>query len=165
MISTECCLLLGSNLGNRKENLLLAKQEIDRNIGAVISQSSIYETQPWQVDALHDNYLNQALIIRTDLTAQAILIILQSIERKLGRQNSIGIQPRLIDIDILLMGNKIINTSDLIIPHPRMHLRAFTLIPLMEVAPYLIHPLLNKNIEELYDDCEDNLDVILLENE
>lgn len=158
-------ILLGSNMGDKKNMLLNAVNDIKKTIGEIITKSSIYETEPWEVDGFQESYLNQVIQINTALTAKNLLIELNKIETKYGRNREIKNSSRTLDLDILFFDNQIINNNDLTIPHPRLHLRNFTLIPLMEIAPYYIHPKLNKNIEELYDECKDPSEVILLENE
>ena len=158
-------ILLGSNMGDKKNMLSNAVNDIKKTIGEIITKSSIYETEPWEVDGFQESYLNQVIQINTTLTAKNLLIELNKIETKYGRNREIKNSSRTLDLDILFFDNQIINNNDLTIPHPRLHLRNFTLIPLMEIAPYFIHPKLNKNIEELYDECKDPSEVILLENE
>lgn len=158
-------ILLGSNMGDKKNMLLNAVIDIKKIIGDIITKSSIYETEPWEVDGFQESYLNQVIQINTNLTAKNLLLELNKIEVKYGRHREIKNSSRTLDLDILFFENQIINSNDLTIPHPRLHLRNFTLIPLMEIAPYFIHPKLNKNIEELYDECKDPSEVILLENE
>lgn len=158
-------ILLGSNMGDKKNMLLNAVNDIKKTIGEIITKSSIYETEPWEVDGFQESYLNQVIQINTTLTAKNLLIELNKIETKYGRNREIKNSSRTLDLDILFFDNQIIHNNDLTIPHPRLHLRNFTLIPLMEIAPYYIHPKLNKNIEELYDECKDPSEVILLENE
>lgn len=158
-------ILLGSNMGDKKNMLLNAVNDIKKTIGDIITKSSIYETEPWGVDGFQESYLNQVIQINTNLTAKNLLLELNKIEIKYGRHREIKNSSRTLDLDILFFENQIINSNDLTIPHPRLHLRNFTLIPLMEIAPYFIHPKLNKNIEELYDECKDPSEVILLENE
>lgn len=162
---SNALILLGSNMGDKKNMLLNAVNDIKKTIGEIITKSSIYETEPWEVDGFQESYLNQVIQINTALTAKNLLIELNKIETKYGRNREIKNSSRTLDLDILFFDNQIINNNDLTIPHPRLHLRNFTLIPLMEIAPYYIHPKLNKNIEELYDECKDPSEVILLENE
>ena len=157
-------LLLGSNLGNRKQQLEEAKINLEREGAAINSYSAYYETEPWQAEG-QANYLNQALCINTAADPLELLALTQNIEIKQGRTNKKSNQARTLDIDILLYDNEVMESEQLTIPHPRMHLRNFTLIPLMEIAGEVIHPKLHKSIEELYEMCSDPSEVYLLDEE
>ena len=149
-------LLLGSNLGNRHSFLNEAIRHIETEIAPVLKRSSVYETQSWgKTDA--PDYLNQVVLLQTDLSAHAVLEKILSIELILGRRREEKWGSRTIDIDILFYGDDIINEPALIIPHPELHNRQFTLAPLAEIAPDLVHPLLNKNILRLKSELKDNL--------
>ena len=156
-------LLLGSNLGDKGNYLQNAAKMIERKIGPVISVSSVYITEPWGFSHTEDFY-NQVLHILTNYSALAVLTSCLDIEELLGRKrNTKNYESRTIDIDLLLYGNEIINQSDLIVPHPQMHLRRFTLEPLCEIAPDLIHPLLKESITQLLAKCPDKSRVEKLE--
>lgn len=150
-------LLLGSNLGMKIENLHSAENEISHNIGIIIKKSSIYQSPPWGFE--HKEYfLNQVLQIKTQQSPEELLNTILNIEKNSGRirsHESKTYQPRKIDIDILFYDRAIIKTDKLVIPHPRLHLRKFTLIPLHEIAPDLIHPIYKKTINELLQLCID----------
>ena len=149
-------LLLGSNLGDRKWFLEQAIKQIEADIAPVIKASAVYETQSWgKTDA--PNYLNQVILLQTDLPAQLILEKILDIERKLGRKREEKWGSRTIDIDILFYGDEIINEPGLHIPHPELHKRRFTLEPLDEIAPDLVHPVLNKKISQLKTELFDDL--------
>ena len=150
-----CFLLIGSNLGNRKENLKKAIKAIEADIGTITAISSIYETEPWGFD--HTIYfLNQAVICSTCLDPSEILSIILSIEESMGRKrSSTEYTARKIDIDILFFNSDVVDQPRLIIPHPRLHLRNFALIPLAEIAPDFIHPVIKKPVDELLKDCPD----------
>ena len=137
---------LGSNLGNRQENLQKAIACLDP--GAV---SSVYETKPWGYSS-ENAFLNQVIRIDTALSPSELLQQIRQIEKSLGREEKTkdGYEDRLIDIDILLYDDLILETEELTIPHPHLHERLFVLEGLNEIAPDLIHPRLNQSIAELY---------------
>ena len=141
-------LLLGSNLGNRKEILDKAIKLLNQKVGIIISQSKDYETAPWGVTDQPD-FLNLVVSIQTRLKPLQILEITQSIENQLGRIRKEKWGARLIDIDILFYGNEIIDEPNLKIPHPLLQERDFALSPLEEIAPDFVHPVLGKTILEL----------------
>ena len=143
-------LLLGSNLGNRKEILEKAIELIAQKVGIIISQSKDYETKPWGVTDQPD-FLNLAIAVYTNQSAWEVLERTQSIENQLGRVRKEKWAARLIDIDILFYGDEIINESDLKVPHPLMQERDFALTPLAEIAPNFVHPILGKTVLELRD--------------
>ncbi len=149
-------LLLGSNLGDRNLLLQQAIKCIEDEIAPVIKQSAVYETQSWGKTDSPD-YLNQVILIETQLSAQIILQKILNIEWKIGRVREEKWGPRLIDIDILFYGDTLIDEYELKVPHPELHKRRFTLEPLAEIAPDFIHPTLNKNILQLKNELKDNL--------
>jgi 2-amino-4-hydroxy-6-hydroxymethyldihydropteridine diphosphokinase len=139
-------LSLGSNLGERQSNLDQALKMISERmrLGKV---SSIYDTEPVGM-VNQPSFLNLACEVITRLTPEGLLALLKGIEQKMGRYSRSG-EPRIIDIDIVLFGDQAVNIPGLIIPHPKMHERAFVLIPLAEIAPDFVHPVLKKTIKEL----------------
>lgn len=142
---------LGTNTGNRKENLTRAIEELSLALGNSIAVSSFIETEPWGFCS-ENKFLNCVAGFSTGKSPMELLDITESIERKLGRssKSANGIyHDRTIDIDILLYGNEIIRNSRLTIPHPLMHKRDFVLVPLCEIAPEAMHPTMNKCIREL----------------
>lgn len=154
-------LSLGSNLGNRMENLSNAVKKLHL-LGNHFCYSSIYKTDPWGFESTEE-FLNMALSFETAICAEDLLPELLSIEQQLGRVrycNEINYESRTIDIDILFFGNQIINNTELRIPHPLLQDRKFVLIPLNEIASELIHPVNNKSIKELLFDCKDVCTVI-----
>jgi 2-amino-4-hydroxy-6-hydroxymethyldihydropteridine diphosphokinase len=149
-------LLLGSNLSDRNLLLKQAIACIEEEIAPVIKRSAVYETQSWGKEDSPD-YLNQVILIQTQLSAQIILQKILNIEWKIGRVREEKWGPRLIDIDILFYGDTLIDDPELQVPHPELHKRRFTLEPLVEIAPDLVHPVLNKNILELKNELKDSL--------
>lgn len=151
-------LLLGSNMGNSTELLSNAIEQIENKIGPLLLQSNLYATAAWGNTSQPD-FLNQVIKIATNLQAAETLETILSIEKKMGRIRTVKNAPRIIDIDILFFNNEIINQSDLIVPHPEIQNRRFVLTPLYEIAPQMIHPVLNKTIEQLLSQCPDQLAV------
>lgn len=147
-------LLLGSNLGNREENLLLARNSITR-IGSIKTLSSVYQTQAWG-NTQQPDFLNQVIQITSTQSSRELLAKIVTIENDMGRLRAEKWGPRIIDIDILFFGQKIVNEPDLSIPHPGIAMRRFTLLPLAEIAPDFIHPFLNKNCAQLLKECPDH---------
>ncbi len=142
-------LSLGTNLGNRENNLITAIRLLHTIRGVtVLRESQIYETSPVKTIA-QPWFLNKVIEVRTTLTPQRLLKLCQKIEVQMGRTKSQHWGPRIIDIDILLYGNQVIEDEDLLIPHPSMHLRKFVLAPLLELYPDFIHPSNNMAITEL----------------
>lgn len=155
-------LCLGANVGDRRQTILAATGLITKHIGKVARKSHLYETQPWgKTD--QDPFINQVLMVNTTLDPRQLLEAITKIERELGRERKEKWGPRVIDIDILLYGKRVVRDKGLEIPHPEMHQRAFVLVPLMELDPELEHPVLHRQIDQLYMECEDESDVVMLE--
>lgn len=160
---TEAHLLLGSNKGNRAEYMAGALKLIEFRCGPVKRQSALYETEPWG-DKQQQAFLNQAVTILTKHAPVDLLQAIKGIEKEAGRTESTRWGPREIDIDILFYGNDVVELPELKIPHPYLHQRRFTLAPMHEIAPELVHPVLQKTIIRLLDECPDNSVVTKLHN-
>ena len=145
-------LALGSNLGNRLASLKNAISNLTPQLD-VKKKSPVYETPPWgHTD--QPQFLNQCVQVETYLEPENLLAHLKRLETVLGREPTFENGPRVIDIDILFYDDLILNTPPLVIPHPRMHTRGFVLVPLNDIAPDVIHPVLGKPISELLLDVE-----------
>lgn len=158
----EIILLLGSNKGNRIGYLSEAVQKISGLSKTPILTSSLYESEPWGFET-ETWFLNMAVQLTSDLTPQDLIKELLNIEFELGRvrkPDSNSYESREIDIDIIFYGSRVIDTTELSIPHPRMHLRRFVLTPVCEICPGFIHPLLSKRVEDLLELCEDKSVVV-----
>ena len=151
-------LLTGGNLGIREENLARARELITMNCGSIIKSSSLYETAAWgKTD--QPAFLNQALEVQTSLTARQLMRCILKVEKTMGRIRKGKYGPRIIDIDMLLFNNEKHNSPFLKLPHPEMQNRRFALLPLAEIAPDIVHPVFNKPITELLNECKDELEV------
>ncbi len=142
-------LSLGSNLGDREQNLRVALERL-KDVGDLTAVSSFYETEPVGF-AAQPWFLNCAVALATDLMPRQLLGRLQTIEHDLGRRRLQSKGPRTLDLDILLFGNSIIDTAGLTVPHPALHERRFVLEPLVEIAPDARHPVFKRTIRELRD--------------
>jgi 2-amino-4-hydroxy-6-hydroxymethyldihydropteridine diphosphokinase len=154
-------LLTGGNLGDREATLTKAKDLIALNCGPILSESPLYETEAWGIED-QELFLNQALKIRTELSAPLLLEEILSIEKQLGRVRQIKYGPRKIDIDILFFDHDVIHEPGLTVPHPHLQTRRFALQCLFDIAPGLVHPLFDKTITRLLAECTDPLKVYKL---
>ena len=151
-------LLLGGNLGDRPAYLQQARDKIATAVGPVMRSSGRYETAAWgKTD--QPAFLNQVLEVQTELSPEQVLQTINAIEYDLGRIRAEHWGSRVIDIDILFYDDLVQQSQRLTIPHPQLHLRRFTLQPLAEIAPQLVHPVLQKSIRELLQECPDKLEV------
>ena len=173
----EVFILLGSNRGNRQDFIVRAVDMIALEVGTILNQSGLYESDPWGFDD-PTPFINQVVEIETEFDPQELLEKLLTIEVKLGRirpfdgcgcgvpakaaagngkkgKESQSYSGRTIDLDILFYGQRLVFTDSLMIPHPRLHERRFTLVPMNEIAPDFVHPLLRQTISVLLHDCRD----------
>jgi 2-amino-4-hydroxy-6-hydroxymethyldihydropteridine diphosphokinase len=151
-------LLTGGNIGDRESMLNQARQLLKEYCGQITAQSSLYETAAWGHTS-QPAFLNQALELSTPLNAKQLIRKILKLEKMMGRERKQKYGPRIIDIDILLFNNETLDISFLKIPHPELQNRRFALLPLSEIAPGIIHPVLNKTISELLNKCSDKLPV------
>ena len=151
-------LLLGSNMGNSQQKLMIAIKNISRQVGYIIRESKLYTTAAWG-NTDQPDFLNQVIIVETKLTALQTIDIILGIEEKMGRVRTKKNAPRIIDIDILFFNKEIIAENNLDVPHPQIENRRFVLIPLNELSPNFKHPVTHKTIHQLLNDCADTLDV------
>ena len=149
-------LLLGSNLGIREEIISSALESIEKTCGPILNKSHLYESASWGLDKQPD-FLNQVVEIETNLDPLTLLEQLLDIEKSFGRKRNVKWGSRSIDIDILYYGDQISMSPRLTVPHPQIAYRRFTLVPLAEILPHFIHPLLNKTHRQLLEECEDQL--------
>lgn len=151
-------LLLGSNQNNPAGQLAKAIKHIESSIGSIKRMSSVYSTAAWG-NTKQPDFLNQVLIVETALTPEVLIHTILAIEAKMGRVRTKKNAPRIIDIDILFYNKKIIQSNDLVVPHPEIQNRNFVLVPLCELSPNLKHPVLHKTIHQLLRISPDRLTV------
>jgi 2-amino-4-hydroxy-6-hydroxymethyldihydropteridine diphosphokinase len=160
MLIQNIFLLTGSNLGDRLSNLVKCAELIEQQAGHIVKRSSVYETAPWgKTD--QDHFLNQALELESALQPQELLTACLAIEKKIGRVRDEKWGSRTIDIDIIYFNDQVIDSDDLKIPHPRIAERRFVLVPICELAPEFMHPILKKTNALLLKECTDALDVAI----
>lgn len=159
-------LLLGSNAGEQLTLLNNAIRLLEEQLGRVQERSRVYETAAWG-DTSQPNYYNQVVTVRSQTDPHKALKTIQQIELELGRTRSSSNQnaSRTMDIDILLIDDLIINTPELTVPHPRLPVRNFALLPLIELAGDMMHPVLQIELDDVYEQCPDDLEVWLLDDE
>jgi 2-amino-4-hydroxy-6-hydroxymethyldihydropteridine diphosphokinase len=148
-------LSLGSNLGEREENIERALSLLTEEGVEIVRASSLYETQPVDFPS-QPWFINQVVKIDAGIEPQDLLILIKGIEKALGRKTMSPKGPRMIDIDILLAEERVIRTRELRVPHPRLDKRNFVLIPFAEIAPEAVHPLLNESIQNLLQKSNDH---------
>lgn len=156
-------LLLGTNLGNKAANLQKALTQLSQKAGSVLKSSAVYETEAWGIEG--DSFLNQVVLLETTLLPDALMEEMLQIESAMGRERSgKGPASRTIDLDILFFNDLVLQSEAVTLPHPRLHLRRFTLVPLNEIAPAHPHPWLGKTVGQLLAECKDLSGVKILEN-
>ena len=153
-------LLLGSNQGDREYYLIEARNRISQLPGKLVQKSGVYETAAWGLED-QASFLNQVVQFSTPLSPTTLLTQINNIEKDLGRLREVKWAARVIDIDILYFDNLVLQTPNLTIPHPHLHERRFTLVPLVELAPNFEHPGIKKTNKELLAACPDKLEVKL----
>jgi deoxyguanosine kinase len=152
-------LSLGGNLHERADILLKARLAILKHCGAIVKASSLYETEAWGSNS-GNAFLNQVIEVKTELSAKILLSELLAIESALGRKRTEDrYADRVIDLDILFYNGECIQLEHLTVPHPQLEFRKFVLVPLCEIAPELVHPVLKKTVSNLLENCRDTLDV------
>lgn len=158
MASESVFILLGSNLGDRQLLVNQASAMIEERCGKIVAKSRLYESEPWGFKSEHW-FLNQVVILSTEMSPDDLMDTLLAIEMELGRDRTTpheGYVSRPIDLDILYWGEDlVVEKQHVIIPHPRLHKRRFTLLPLCDVAPDYVHPILKKTNRQLLDECDD----------
>ena len=151
-------LLLGSNQQDPQKQLGLAQKSIIKKIGHIKRKSAIYQTAAWG-NTNQPDFLNQVVIVQTKLNAMQSMQTILSIEKEMGRLRTVKNAPRIIDIDILFFNKEVIDYKELTVPHPQLQNRRFVLVPLNELSPNFKHPVLKKNIHQLFIHCPDKLNV------
>ena len=151
-------LSVGSNMGDRARNIVQALEALASQGSRVVKQSSLYETEPVELRE-QDWFLNCVVEIETNLRPRELMQVLLRIERSMGRERTVPKGPRVMDLDILLFGSESVHESHLEIPHPRMADRRFVLVPLTEIAPETVHPVMRKTIQQLLEDTPDHSEV------
>lgn len=155
----RACFLIGSNLGDRLVLISKAIGMLHQRLGDNIKVSGVYATAPWGTLS-PEEYLNIAISLDTHYSPLETMQKALQIERELGRiRTGILNEPRSIDIDLVLFGAVTLNTEVVTVPHPRMHLRKFVLLPLSEIEPHMVNPVLQKTVGEMLAECTDNLPV------
>ncbi|HSN08069.1 MAG TPA: 2-amino-4-hydroxy-6-hydroxymethyldihydropteridine diphosphokinase [Hanamia sp.] len=151
-------LITGGNIGDRRKNLEIASALINQRVGGIIKSSKIYETDAWGITE-QPAFYNQVHIVKSELPAHEVLDKILKIEEEMGRRRTIKNAARIIDIDILFFNEEIVNEQNLVIPHPQISNRRFVLLPLNELVPRMIHPVLKKSIHQLLLQTKDQLKV------
>jgi 2-amino-4-hydroxy-6-hydroxymethyldihydropteridine diphosphokinase len=149
-------ILLGSNMGRRKNFLNKAKQQIALHCGSIVKESSVYQTAAWG-NTRQQDFLNQIIIIQTKQMPDELMQTLLNIETSLGRMRTVKFGPRTIDLDILFYDDLIHHSPTVTLPHPAIQDRRFVLVPLVELSPRKIHPVYKLTVTQLLKQCPDEL--------
>ena len=163
---TRCYILFGSNQGDKAALLEQACNLINNRCGMLVERSSAYVTEPWGFEA-EEWFLNELLVVETELEPDELMDRMLEIEKGLGRvrhPGQKGYSSRTVDLDILYYGNLIVDTEKVTAPHPKLHLRRFALLPLCELIPDFLHPIFNASQKELLQNCPDTSTVQQLNN-
>lgn len=150
--------MLGTNLGDRLDNLERARNQLSSRVGSIKRVSSVYKTAPWELDNVPD-FLNQAVILSTSHEPEKVMSLLLEIESDLGRIRDQQSGSRTIDLDLLLLGTCTYRSDILTLPHPRFHQRRFNMLPVNEIASEWLHPVLGLTMNQLLESCQDRLPV------
>lgn len=154
---------LGGNIGNKQQNFEKVKLYIEKEIGEIVEQSSVYETPPWGFLA-KENFWNQVLHVKTKLEPDELIVKIQKIERLFGRKRDAGYYvSREMDVDVLYFDDLSLTSDNLIVPHPKIEQRLFVLMPLIEIAPNFKHPVLKMTNRQLLDKCKDESSIKRIE--
>lgn len=145
-------------MGNSRQQLTAAIKNIRREIGKVTRQSKLYVTAAWG-NTKQPDFLNQVIVVETEMTAPETITAILAIEKKMGRVRTVKNAPRIIDIDILFFNKEIIQQKNLTVPHPEIQNRRFVLVPLNELSPGLKHPVFGTTMHQLFLHCSDTLNV------
>lgn len=160
-MKNSAILLLGGNIGSTGSYFVAICDQMEKNDIHILKKSSLYSSPPWGFKAEQD-FLNQALLVESELNENELLELILKMENSFGRERkgeNGNYKSRIIDIDILSHGNRICNEKNLTLPHPRLHQRKFALLPLQEIVPEWKHPVFGKTVNELMEECEDNSSV------
>lgn len=152
------CLLFGGNLNDVEEAFVRALEAVGE-FSFVNKVSSVYKTKAWGMPEGTPDFLNQAILVTSSLSPDEFLIKMLDVEKKLGRERRKDVasyESRVIDIDIIFIDSLVLNSSSLVVPHPRMHLRKFVLMPLLEIAGDWVHPVMKKSVREMLQNLNDN---------
>ncbi len=149
---------LGSNVGDRLMNLHKATRLIEQKVGKMVCSSNVWETEPWGYNSFNCFYNAVCVIDNKNLNVVLLMNLLLQIEEQMGRKRSLtgNYEDRIIDLDIICFNNLVVQTESIIVPHPKMHLRKFVLLPLEQVNPRWYHPVLKKTVTTLLTECPDN---------